>query len=327
MPSLPDLLDRFPRLTVLVIGDAILDEYITGRADRLSREAPVPVIEAQSQRAIPGGAANPAVNLAALGAKTALLSVVGADAPAARLREALQQRGVEVGALVADPERQTTVKTRILAQIGTSYPQHIARIDAVQRGALSAGSTNRLIDSLARRARYADALLVSDYRTGALTPDLIDGLRACASSPGALLAADAQGDFDNYMGFDLMKCNADEAAAYLGRPLRGHQSFAEAARALCQRLGLRRGMIITRGADGATWADALGNAGHAPAPRVADVFDTVGAGDTAIAVMTLALCAGGTLSEAAQLANLASGIAVRHLGNYAPTRDELRAAL
>jgi rfaE bifunctional protein kinase chain/domain len=321
------LLDRFPRLNVLVIGDAVLDEYVIGRAERLSREAPIPVLEVQERRAIPGGAANPAVNAAALGARAALLTVVGADEQAARLREALGARGVETGGLVTDAQRSTTVKTRILARTGTAFPQQMARLDSVARGPLSPASANRLIDCAARRARYADALLVSDYRSGLLTPDLLDGMRACAASPAALLAADAQGDFDKYAGFDLMKCNADEAAGYLGQALSTDDDFAAAARAICARLSLRRGMIITRGADGATWADAAGLAGHVSAPQVADVFDTVGAGDTAVAVLTLALCAGADLPTAARIANAASGIAVRHVGNYAPSLAELRAAL
>lgn len=321
------VLDKFSRLRVLVVGDAILDEYVIGRADRLSREAPIPVLEVESRRDIPGGAANPAVNVAALGASCALFGVVGEDAASERLRGALTERGVEPVGLVADPDRQTTVKTRIMARIGTAFPQQVARLDHISRGALPAGATNRLIDAVARRARYADAILLSDYRTGSLSPDLIDGMRACASSPGALLSADAQGDFDKYAWFDLMKCNADEAAAYLGQRLVTDDDFVAAARALCARLSLRRGMMITRGADGATWADLVGGAGHVPAPRVEDVFDTVGAGDTAIAVITLALCAGADLPTAARIANAASGVAVRHVGNYAPSLGELRQAL
>jgi len=323
-----DILNRFARLRVLVIGDAILDEYIIGRADRLSREAPIPVLEVQERRAIPGGAANPAVNAAALGAKSALFGVVGVDEPSQRLGAELSARGVDSGGLIPDPERGTTVKTRIMARMGSNtFPQQVARLDSIGRGALSAGTTNRIIDAVARKARYADALLLSDYRTGSLTPDLIDGMRACAASPGAILAADAQGDFDKYANFDLMKCNADEAATYLGRALTDDADFAEAARDLCGRLMLRRGMMITRGADGVTWADSHGASGHIPAPRVEDVFDTVGAGDTAIAVVTLALCAGAELPDAARIANVASGIVVRHIGNYAPSLSELRAAL
>lgn len=322
-----DILNRFARLRVLVIGDAILDEYIIGGADRLSREAPVPVLEIQERRAIPGGAANPAVTLAALGAKSALFGVVGGDEPSHRLRAALDLCGVESGGLILDSSRVTTVKTRIMGRIGNTFPQQVARLDSIGRGAFPAGATNQLIDAVARKARYADALLLSDYRTGGLTPDLIDGMRASAASAGAILAADAQGDFDKYAWFDLMKCNADEASAYLGRRLTTDDDFAAAARELCERLMLRRGMMLTRGAEGVTWAESTGATGHIPAPKIADVFDTVGAGDTAIAVMTLALCAGADLPLAARIANAASGIVVQHIGNYAPSLIELRAAL
>nr|MCU0466467.1 PfkB family carbohydrate kinase [Anaerolineae bacterium] len=241
------VLDKFSRLRVLVVGDAILDEYVVGRADRLSREAPIPVLEVESRRDIPGGAANPAVNVAALGASCALFGVVGEDMASDRLRGALTAQGVESGGLVADPDRQTTVKTRIMARIGTALPQQVARLDLVARGALPSGATNRLIDAVARRARYADAILLSDYGTGSLSPDLIDGMRACASSPGALLSADAQGDFDKYAWFDLMKCNADEAAAYLGQRLATDDDFVAAARALCGRLSRDMGGFGRRG--------------------------------------------------------------------------------
>lgn len=141
------------------------------------------------------------------------------------------------------------------------------------------------------------------------------------------MTADAQGDFDKYTGVSVVKCNADEARAYLRRELSSDEDFAAAALELRERLALTLGMVITRGADGATVAHANGSATHCPAPAITDVYDTVGAGDTAIAVITLALATGIDLIDATMLANAASGIVVRRVGNYAPTPHELMEAV
>ncbi len=143
----------------------------------------------------------------------------------------------------------------------------------------------------------------------------------------AWLTADAQGQFDKYAGFDVIKCNADDARAYLRRDLRTDADFAGAAHDLCAALHLGQGMVITRGGDGATVCLPAGAVYQCPTPAITDVYDTVGAGDTSIAVLTQALAAGASLVEAAMLANIASGIVVRRVGNYAPTPDELAAAI
>jgi bifunctional ADP-heptose synthase (sugar kinase/adenylyltransferase) len=138
---------------------------------------------------------------------------------------------------------------------------------------------------------------------------------------------DAQGNLQKYRGFDVVKCNADDARAYLRRNISGDTAFGTAAQTLLKMLSLRGAMVITRGADGATIADIDGTITHCPAPAVSDVFDTVGAGDTAIAVMTLAHIAGASYADAVMLANYASGIVVRHVGNYTPSPVELMQAL
>ena len=142
-----------------------------------------------------------------------------------------------------------------------------------------------------------------------------------------LLTADAQGDLEKYAGFDLVKCNADEAARYAGRTLKTDDDFALVGRIMVTRLNLWGGMLITRGPDGITLIQVANEAIHIRSPHIEDVYDTVGAGDTVLAVVTLALAAGAAYPSAAALANLAAGIVVRKVGNYAPSLDELRAAL
>ncbi len=308
---------------VLVVGDVLLDEYLSGRPTRMSREAPVPVLEFESRRQIPGGAANPAVTIARLGSQALLAGVTGEDAAGARLRVLLQARGIECAALVSEAGRATTLKLRVMAQMGLRYPQQLARVDTIARAPLSAESEERLRAQVLALAGAVDAVLVSDYRAGLLTPDLVDALR---NSGAPLLTADAQGELDKYHGFALVKSNAEDAAAWLGRPLATDAEFAAAARELCDRLGLSGAMVITRGPQGATLAATTGEVEHCPAPVVSDVYDVTGAGDTAIAVMTLATVAGADWRAAVMLANVASGLVVQRVGNYAPTPAELRAA-
>jgi len=169
--------------------------------------------------------------------------------------------------------------------------------------------------------------LLSDYRAGLLTSDVVTQVKTLAAESSTSITADAQGQLAKYRGVDLVKCNADEARAYLRRDLRSDSDFEGAACDLCRDLALQRAMVITRGSRGATVAEPDQAAYHVSAPRIRDVFDTVGAGDTTIAVITLALAAGAAVADAVQLANYASGIVVQHVGNYAPTPDDLRAVL
>jgi len=325
MKHLSNWLTRFPAQRVLVIGDVVLDEYVIGKATRMSREAPVPVLEYEKREFIPGGAANPAVNIATLQAGVHQVGVVGDDAQASQLKQALLRKGVKVDALITDPTRPTTLKTRWLAHMGLRFPQQVARMDTLSRVPISPATQDALLTQVIARLGETDAILFSDYGNGLLQADLVASIQRHAHN--LLLTVDAQGNFDKYVGVDVMKCNADEAEQHLKRPLDSHDAFAWAASTLCHTLRLRRGMVITRGADGATVADVGGTVTHCAAPVVADVFDTVGAGDTAIALITLAVGAGAPLTEAVTLANYASGLVVQKFGNYAPTVREIAHAL
>lgn len=309
---------------ILVIGDVILDEYLTGRATRMSREAPVPVLEFESRRLIPGGAANPAANIAALGSQAIQAAVIGDDDAADQLTAILHQHQIDTTLLIRDPARPTTLKTRIMAQMGLRFPQQLARLDRLSREPISAAIAQHVRQAVLDTAHSVDALLFSDYHGGMLTPDLVQGIREAL--PALPLTADAQGELGKYVGFTLVKCNADDARAALHQDLQTDDDFGAAAAQLYARLGLSGAMVITRGADGATLATTDGIT-HQPAPAIADVFDTVGAGDTAIAVMTLALVAGADYATSVALSNVASGLVVRRLGNYTPTLDELKQAI
>ncbi len=321
--SLIRRVEKFAGRRVLVVGDVILDEYLYGRAERMSREAPVPVLEFTHRDLIPGGAANPAANVARLGSHPLQVGVIGADPFAEMLKRALHRRGIDAEGLVIDEERPTTTKTRIMAQMGLRFPQQVARLDHIERRPISGDVEEQVTTQIGMHTSGQDVIMASDYLNGLLTDTVVTALRQTGRACGVLLTADAQGELGKYGGFDLVKCNADEAAAYLHRSLSGDPAFAAAGTEIVAALGLCGGMLITRGSDGLTLVEASGQTTHLRAPHVEDVFDTVGAGDTILAVMTLALTAGAAYPEAAALANFAAGLVVRKVGNYAPTREEL----
>lgn len=309
---------------VMVVGDVILDEYLIGTAERMSREAPIPVIELRERRHIVGGAANPSVNITRLGSSARQVGLIGQDASGEQLRALLAQEGILTDALLPLADRPTTLKTRVLAQTGLRFPQQIARVDTITRTPLDPSTQAQVIAHVQAHLPATDALLFSDYHAGMLTPALVSTLRN--ATPTKPCFADAQGNLETYRGFDWVKCNADDARTFLGESLTSDADFARATRTLYDQLALRGAMVITRGAEGATLATAHTTA-HCPAPAIRDVYDTVGAGDTAIAVMALATLAGATPQEAVTLANYASGIVIQHVGNYRPTPEELLSAL
>jgi rfaE bifunctional protein kinase chain/domain len=327
--SLREWVPKLAGQRILVIGDVILDEYLIGRATRLSREAPVPVLEFEARQLIPGGAANPAANIVGLGSAAVQIGVIGSDAEATALRQVLQAHGIDISALVVDGGRPTTVKTRVMAQMGLRFPQQVARLDRLAREPISPTTERQVRGLIQEHIASTNAVLISDYHNGLVTPALVETIRKLSADldPAPLLTADAQGQLDKYAGFGVVKCNAEEAEAFLHRELVTDDDFAAAALEFCQTFNLTCCMVITRGARGATLATSKGKSIHCPAPQITDVYDTVGAGDTAVAVLTLGLAAGASPEDATMLANYASGLVVRRVGNYAPTADELRQAI
>lgn len=321
------LVEKLSGRRVLVIGDVILDEYLIGRADRMSREAPIPVLEFERRELIPGGAANPAANIVGLGSKAIQVGVIGNDAGSALLCDLFQARGISPAGLVSDLNRPTTTKTRIMAQMGLRFPQQVARIDHIDRASVSGEVEKQIIARIRELSEGVDALMVSDYLIGLLTEPIVSAIREIAAEKKLLTTADAQGKLNKYAEFDLVKCNADEAMRYTRRDLRTDDDFIWAGRTIADDLKLRGCMLITRGPDGATLVHNGFQPVHIRAPHVEDVYDTVGAGDTVLAVVTLALIAGASFADAAMLANAAAGIVVRKVGNYAPTQEELAQAV
>ena len=319
------LVERFAGRRVVVIGDLCLDEYIVGRAHRLSREAPVPVLQWERRFSLPGAAANPALNIAGLGGEAIMVGLVGDDEAGAELRRRLSERGIDVDGVLVDPGRTTTVKTRVLAESSLRFPQQVVRVDRTDTRPPPPAIEAALATHIRLAVPQADALLVSDYKNGVVCPRVITAAQEAARSSGRTVTVDSQGDLHLFNGFTVVKANHEDAAVALGQPLTSDDTLAEAGDRLRRELGATA-LLITRGGDGmSVLAEDMYL--HVPAANRSEVFDVTGAGDTVIAVLTLALAAGTNLAEAVYLANHAAGIVVRKLGNATPTPDELRGAI
>jgi len=322
LKSLPKLVGR----RILVIGDVFLDEYISGRATRLSREAPIPVLEFVGRRYVPGGAANPSNNIVALGGIAYQVGVIGDDEEGKTLLAKLKEAGIDAAAVVTDPSRPTTTKTRIVAQGSLRFPQQLARIDHLDRRPVAGKVEKAIVAHLEALVPQVDAVLMSDYRTGVASEAVVTASLELARQHGKLATVDSQGNLHKFSGFDLVKCNQREAEAVLGRTLCSEDDFQAAHEQLLAELEVQA-ILITRGPEGMSPLGRDQPYAHIPSANVSEVFDVTGAGDTVIAVAALALAAGLDLLSAAHLANFAAGLVVRKLGNAAATSEELAWAI
>ena len=301
----------------------MLDEYVFGQATRVSQEAPVLVVRQDRMSAVPGGAANVATNMVAMGAGVELLGVVGDDLPGRTLRSTLEVTGVEAPRVVVDPGRPTTRKTRVLA----NHAHQVLRIDHEETHDLSDAIAAELGDALDAALEGAGVLLLSDYRKGTFPASMIRSAIAKARARGVPACANAKPEhLDAYAGASLVTINRFEASDVLGRELPLSDDEAEGvARDLRGRLGVAR-LVITLGGSGMVCASSDENGGgvaRVPAIRV-EVYDEAGAGDTVVA--TLALCAalGESGIAALRLASHTAAAVVRKVGVAVPTEGDLR---
>jgi D-glycero-beta-D-manno-heptose-7-phosphate kinase len=302
---------------VLVVGDLVLDEYVTGHMTRISREAPVPIVEVVEKEDRAGSAASPAANVIGLGSFASIVGAVGCDPAGGRLEARLREIGIDDRGLVRSADTNTSTKTRVLAigyTGGLHGRQQVMRLDDLAHLAPSAVAA--CADCVRRLAPEFDAVLLSDYRGGVVSQASIDAARAS----GRLVAVDSQGDLRRFRELDLIKVNQAEAQAALGSA-----DVAAGGDALRQELNVRV-LVVTLGPDGMLIFDGSPPQ-RVPAVHVSQVFDVTGAGDTVIAVLTLGLVAGLSSRRAAQLASAAASVVVRRLGVAVATPAEIVAAL
>lgn len=319
------LVDRLAGARVTVVGDAVLDEFELGEIARVSREAPVLILEHRRTDLCPGGAANSAANLAAIDAEAALVARVGRDAQGDRLTTLLAERGVDVRRVVRDRAYTTPTKTRILAGGAHTRKQQIVRMDRGSRARPpSPALRERLVKAARAARRRGSAVLLADYGYGLLDAAWVAALGAGAGP----VTLDSRFALTAFRGVDAATPNLEEVERAARRTLDDDdmRGIEAAARRLRRTLGARA-LLVTRGARGMT----LDEDGAAPAAIPVfgsdEVADVTGAGDTVIAVFTAARAAGGTWREAAELANVAGGLVVMKSGTATVSRAELRHAL
>jgi rfaE bifunctional protein kinase chain/domain len=356
VPRLKRLLPRFRKLRIGVLGDLMVDRYVWGNANRLSPEAAVPVVDYVSEQDCPGGAGNVAVNIAALGAQVDIFGVVGAqrtsgpgenakknatDEAGAALHTCLRKLGIGDRGIISDPDRMTTLKTRIIAK-----HQHIVRIDRERRDPVSQQTEEKLFRILVASLEKFDGLVLSDYDKGLLGDGFADRiLNAAHQVKVPVFVKPKTSRLYAYRGARAIVCNAKEAGHYVGRALSDEKSVEEAGRKLLPHFGCAA-VVITRGEKGmsifeedsprhlyipatsfeVTYA-RVGRPGIERSATGRQVFDLTGAGDTVLSVLSLAIAAGAPLPEAVLLANTAAGVVVGKLGTASVSPDELAGAL
>ena len=324
MQNLTDLTARLAGRHIAVLGDVMLDHFLIGHVDRISPEAPVPVVRFARDDYRLGGAGNVAQNIVTLGSHASIVGLVGQDEAAAELRRCLERASVPTERLVVDPSRPTTRKVRVV----TSRNQQVARVDYEVDDDISGDALKTIGARIVDMATQADAIVLSDYRKGVVSTDVIAAAVAAAGSRRIPVLVDPKvADPDRYRGTSLITPNHHEAELMTHRVIRTPGDARAAARMLHERTGAN--VIVTWGEHGMWIFDATGGRSVEQAlPAVArEVADVTGAGDTVIAVLALALSAGASLIDAARLANVAAGLVVARFGPASVTPDELAAAV
>ncbi len=310
------LLEAMPQRRIVVVGDAMLDIYMIGDVERISPEAPVPVVRVAERRYALGGAANVAANVAAIGAEVTLVATVGDDRRGEQLRTELVAAGIRDDGVVVTPERPTTSKTRIVAR-----GQQMLRFDEEEDTLLEGSTLELLKKRMIKALRDVDAVVLEDYNKGTLAPPVIESALALARSRGIPSVVDPKfKQFFNYRGATVFKPNRRELEAALGAAV--DLEHADALPAVMEKLEVDN-LLLTLGPEGMALLTKTGVIDRFPT-HAREVYDVSGAGDTVTAWVGTALAAGATMREAAELANYAAGIEVAKAGVAVVSRQEVR---
>jgi D-beta-D-heptose 7-phosphate kinase/D-beta-D-heptose 1-phosphate adenosyltransferase len=310
--------DKLTGIRVLCVGDVMLDRFVSGQVKRISPESPVPVLSISAKTSVPGGAANVARNIASLGGRCTLVSVVGQDAVAYELRETMQRVDGVVCAFRISPDRPTSEKIRFVAQ-----GQHMLRTDAEVTTPVDAATAQAVVESVAQLAGEHDCLVLSDYAKGLLTPEVIRSCIDIAKQRGLPIVVDPKSvDLTRYSGATVMTPNSKEVLDATGIDPTDEDTRAEEAGLAILASAQVGAVLITRAQHGMTLVGGKLQTAHIEA-SAREVFDVVGAGDTVIATLSLALGAHIDLEESARLANYAAGVVVGKRGTATVTQTEL----
>ncbi len=331
--KLQSAIQNLSKASVLVIGDLAIDEMTYGSTSRLSREAPVIILNHDHTDIILGAAGNAAHNIAALGARrSGIIAVTGKDYHCSLLLDAMERDQVDTSGLVQDVDRPTTTKTRISGIANHSVTQQIIRIDRESTHALSPRVENEILDKISALAPQFDALLLSDYGLGVLTETVIEHCRNLAQKHRLIITADSHRDLTLFKGASVITPNQPEAENNVGYPLNTLDEVLRGGRELQSKTDVEN-VLITRGGEGMVLfqqnedPNREGSYAEIPVFNKSEVFDVTGAGDTVIGTLTLALASGTGILEASVLGNLAASIVVRRFGASTTNPTELTEAL
>ncbi len=316
--SLNRAIDGFGEARTLVIGDIMLDQFIWGRVSRISPEAPVPVVEVDHETTMLGGAANVVNNIVSLGGKVLLCGVVGDDHIGREIFSLLNKLRVDIGGVIVDDNRPTTLKTRIIA-----HAQQVVRYDRETRDSLKRETTNTILDFIEDRKDGLAAIIVSDYGKGVVTRELMEGVKDVMSTRGIPLAVDPNvKNFSLYEGVTVITPNHNEAQVAAGMDILDEESLRRVGEKLLHFYRCR-GLLITRGEHGMTLFEGDGRATHIKV-MARKVYDVTGAGDTVVAALMLGMATGLDLKSAAYLSNMAAGLVVGEVGTSTAKAGDLK---
>jgi rfaE bifunctional protein kinase chain/domain len=314
-----ELVSNFAAKVILVIGDIMLDEYIWGEVERISPEAPVPVVRVASETWVPGGAANVANNICALGGRAVIAGLIGADLPGRRLKKLLRRCRIDTRCLVTDKKRPTITKSRVLAG-----HQQVIRIDREDTSLIRKAEHSQLMRLVRRLAGEVDGIVLQDYAKGVVSQELVEEVVGIAHRKKRFLVVDPnEKNIFIYRGVRIVTPNRREALAASG--LNREAGIEAVGRTLLKKWG-SEAVLVTLGEDGMCLFETRTQPYHIPTVA-REVFDVSGAGDTVVSTVALSLAAGATLKEASCLANRAAGVVVGKLGTATVSREEVLKAL
>jgi rfaE bifunctional protein kinase chain/domain len=321
--KLISIIERFAEQRIVILGDAIADKFLHGSISRVSREAPVFILRHQRTETLPGGAANCAMNLVALGAHVSLISVTGEDESGCELRAKLETAGVDIEGVVVSEKVQTTTKVRILAGQSHSSKQQVIRID--YEGAPLSDEVIRgaILKRLEQAFKGANGIVISDYNYGVVDARAAEMIRQAAAVP---VLVDSRFRLSEFTGFTAATPNQEEVENLAGASIGSTENLENAAKELKKRLG-HHALLVTRGSQGMTLLEGDAAPVHISAAGAQQAVDVTGAGDTVIATFALALASGASFVDAAHLANYAGGLVVMKRGTATVTAAELKHAV
>ena len=308
---------------ILVVGDLALDEMVYGDTERISREAPVLILQHTHTKFILGGASNAAHNVSEInGGKVSVIGIIGDDYQANDLRNAFKEANIDCSSLIVDKCRKTITKTRISGSVSSSITQQIVRIDRQTNAPISKETEAKMIAEIEKLVPKHDAVILSDYHIGTLTDNVIKAVVDTAKKYDKKVIVDAQKDLGRYKGITSMTPNLPDTQKYVGLYLRDKEDFLKAGNKLLDETNAEA-ILITCGADGMVVVEKNDKYTHIPVFNKAEVFDVTGAGDTVTAVYTLALAIGAGPVYAAIIGNIAAGIVVKQYGCATTSIDEI----